>query len=124
MLCVGWAVDEVPGFQRPLLAFDQQKTFAGEDEEVLLRVLAVIAAARLSRLEHADREADLSKRRVVALDDAGIAEDGIRHPCGVAHVDDEPAVGGRDEAGIRLLQARFVGQQPIYRPVFAPKRGS
>src|SRR5687768_12459712 len=40
------AVDEVPGPQRPLLALDQEQALPGEDEEVLLLVLAVVHAAR------------------------------------------------------------------------------
>ena len=44
------AVEEVPGPQAPFLSFDQQQALPGEDQEVLLRLLAVVEAVRLSRL--------------------------------------------------------------------------
>jgi hypothetical protein len=36
------AVEEVPGAEVTLLALDEQQAFAGEHEEVLLRLLAVV----------------------------------------------------------------------------------
>src|SRR5439155_22449736 len=71
MLGVRWAVHEVPGLERPLLALDDQEALSGQDEEVLLVRLAVVAPARLARLEDGDRIAELGERHVVALDDAG-----------------------------------------------------
>jgi hypothetical protein len=54
-------VHEVPRPERPLLAFDEQQALAGEDEEPLLVGLRVVEPARLSRLEHLEREADLGE---------------------------------------------------------------
>jgi hypothetical protein len=41
----GRAVHEVPGLQRPLLALDQQQALTGENEKILLLILAVVEAA-------------------------------------------------------------------------------
>ena len=68
------AVDEVPGPQAALLALDQEQTLAGEDEEVLLGVLAVVHAVRLPRREDGDRVADLGEGGLVPLEDARRAE--------------------------------------------------
>src|SRR6266550_5591643 len=67
VLGVRRAVDEVPRLQVPLLAFDDDQALAGEHEEVLLVRLAVVAAARLSRLEDGDRVPELRERRLVAF---------------------------------------------------------
>src|SRR5215218_6661482 len=108
VVCLSGTVDEVPRSERPLLALDQQQAFAGEDEEFLLVGLTVISPTRLLRLEHRQREADVRERRIVALEDAGGSESRVRHPRGVPHVDDEPALAHRCEAGIQLLKARFL----------------
>jgi hypothetical protein len=42
------AMHEVPGLEPPLPSLGQEQTLAGEDEEVLLLVLAVIHARRLA----------------------------------------------------------------------------
>ena len=52
-------MDEVPGPQRPFLALHDQDPLAGQDEEVLLRLLAVVHARRLARLQDADVHPDL-----------------------------------------------------------------
>ena len=96
MFGAGRAVHEIPRIQRPLFSLDQKQTLTGEDEKVLLRILAVVPAPRLTGLEHRNRVAELRKRYVVSLEDAGAAEDGICHPRGVANVDDEPSVRDRD----------------------------
>ena len=44
------AVDEIPRLQAPFLALDHEHALAGDDEEVLLRPLAVVHAGRLARL--------------------------------------------------------------------------
>src|SRR4051794_7518063 len=105
----GRAVHEVPRFQVPVLALDQEQALAVEDEEVLLVRLAVVAASGLARLEDGDREAELRPAlQVLVLEHAGVAERGARHPVGVADVDDEPALArGREPAG-RLLEPRLL----------------
>src|SRR5215217_3633737 len=66
------AVDEVPRAKPPLLALDQQHALACDDDEVLLVRLTVIEAARLSRLQHAERESNLPEgRRAFAFEGAG-----------------------------------------------------
>ncbi len=52
-------VDEVPLLQLPLLALDHEHALAGDDEEVLLRPLAVVHARRHTRVEHDELEAEL-----------------------------------------------------------------
>src|SRR5437867_1729646 len=108
VLGAGRAMHEVPRFERPLLALDQQKALAGEDEEVLLVGLTVIPPARLTRLEYGEREADVGEGCVVALEDAGGAERLVRHPRSIRDADDEPAVAHGREAGFQLLEACFL----------------
>src|SRR5207302_3025159 len=103
-----WARDEVAGPERPLLALHDEEAFAREDEEVFLVLLAVVHPAWLARLDHADRVADLGEGRLVALDDAGGAEEVVLHPRGVRDVDDEPAFGRGDEAFRPLLEPCFL----------------
>ena len=78
-----------------------------EHEEVLLVGLAVVQRARLSWPHDRDRVADLLERHGVALEHAGVGEVAAAHPGRVAHVDHEPAVGGRHEARVRLLHPRL-----------------
>jgi hypothetical protein len=100
-------VDEVPAAQLPLFALDQQHALAGEDEEVLLVRLPVVAAAGLSGCEHGDREPELGELHLAALEDAAVAEHLAREPGRVAHVDDEPALGRRGEPTACLLEPRL-----------------
>src|SRR5689334_14497821 len=60
-------MDEVPGLQVPLLAFDQRDALTLEHEKVLLVVLAVVAPAGLPGGEDCDREPELGKRYVAGL---------------------------------------------------------
>jgi hypothetical protein len=106
-------VEEVPGSQPPLAALDDRDALAGEHEEILLVVLAVVEAARAALAEHGDRVPDLGKRHLVALDDAGCAELRVPHPGGVADVHDEPAVRHRRPAVPRVLQPRLVHEATI-----------
>src|SRR5437764_6989383 len=59
VLCTGRAVNEVPGAQRPLVTFDQQRAFTGQDEEVLLLRFRVVEPARLSGPDHVHHQAEL-----------------------------------------------------------------
>jgi len=54
VLGAGRQVDEVPRAQRPLLTLDEEEALAVEDEEVLLKRLAVVEAVGLARVEDAD----------------------------------------------------------------------
>jgi hypothetical protein len=49
-------MEEVPSAQRALLTLDEQRAVAGQDEEVLLLVLGVVAAVRLARWQHVDAD--------------------------------------------------------------------
>src|SRR6185295_14397487 len=80
VLGLGRAVHEVPRAQRALVALDDEQAFAREDEEVLLVALAVVDPARLPRLQDRQRHADVGKRDLVALEDAGGAEGLVRPP--------------------------------------------
>jgi hypothetical protein len=100
-------VHEVPRPQPALLALDEQDALAGQHEKVLLVGLAVVQPARVARLQHRERVADLRERRRVALDHAGVAERLVAHPRRVADVDDEPALGRGDEARLGPLHARL-----------------
>ena len=79
----------------------------------------MIKAARLSRLEHRQREADvaehprlgvrpLGEHARAALEDAPPTERVVSQPRRLAHVHDEPAVGDRCEPGSDGLQVRLV----------------
>src|SRR5207244_5048212 len=70
VLRVRRAMDEVPGLQRALLAFDQRDALAGKDEAVLLVRLAVVPAALLARQQDGARVADLRELDLVSLEDA------------------------------------------------------
>jgi len=72
------------------------------------KCLAVVSPARLPRLKHGEGEADLRKRRLIALEDAGVAAGLVRHPRGIGDADDEPAVRDGHEAHVLFLEARFL----------------
>jgi hypothetical protein len=92
----GRRVHEVPRLERPLLAVHEQHALAREHEEVFLRTLLVVEAQGLPGLHHADIDPELRKRRALAaLEHAAGAERVVRHPRGVAHVDDEPSLACR-----------------------------
>jgi hypothetical protein len=114
VLGVRRTVDEVPRFERPLLALDQRQALARKYEEVLLVGLTVIPG-RLSGLEHGDGVADVGEGSVVALDDEGGSKRLVRQPCPVPDVDDEPAVGNGREAGLLLLEPRFLDHLNSFR---------
>src|SRR5213078_2621180 len=84
---------------------------AREDEEVLLRTLAVVETRRLAGLEYADVDPELRERRL-AFEDRSRAELLVLEPPCLFRVDDEPAVSLRDEAaGFGLLQG-CLGNHP------------
>src|SRR5262249_7590204 len=70
VLGAGGAVEEVPGPQRPLITFDEQRALPGEDDEVLLLRLGVVEAVRLARLEDVETDPELAEPRFAALERA------------------------------------------------------
>ena len=115
-------MEEVPGSEESLLALDEQPALAFENEERLLIRLGVIDAA-LARLENRDVDPDLREldRRiaVLALEPARPAPRLRSEPLGIAHVDDEPALGDGGEPGASVLKPRFA-QEPDFRSPSAP----
>ena len=113
----GRRVEEVPGSKASLLALDEQPALASENEERLLIRLGVIDAA-LARLEdgHVDPELREFHRRVAVLvrEPARRAPRLRSEPLGIAHVDDEPALGDGGEPGASVLKPRF-GHEPDSR---------
>src|SRR4029453_9387901 len=113
----GRRVEEVPGSKASLPALDEQPALAPENEERLLIRLGVIDAA-LARLEdsHVDPELREFHRRVAVLvrEPARRAPRLRGEPLGIAHVDDEPALGDGGEPGASVLKPRF-GQEPDSR---------
>ena len=101
----GRAVDEVPLPQRPLLALDEQQTAAGEHQEILLLVLAVVVAGHLAGLEHADVDADRREPRLTL--EPGVGAEHARLPLRLGRVEHEPAVPRRNEPTLPDLEACF-----------------
>src|SRR5205823_2488149 len=89
-------------------AFDHEHALAGEDEECLLAVLAVIPARRLTGLEHTDVEPELREAAADGLEAAQRAERRALRPGGVPRVEHEPAVAFRDEALLGLDEPGFL----------------
>jgi hypothetical protein len=87
--------------QATLISLDEQQALAGEHEEVLLGVLAVIHAVRLARLQHLDVDAEVGEADV-ALADARGAERLVMPPRRLERVDDEPALTRRNEPTLGL----------------------
>ena len=67
------AVDEVPRLELAFLVLDDQKARAGKNEEILLRLLAVVQAQALAGLEDADVQPELAEGPL-ALEVAVVAE--------------------------------------------------
>ena len=107
------AVDEVPRAQPSFLALDQQETFAAEDEEVLLVVLAVVHAGRLAGHQDADVDPELWEAHVSL--EAGVGAEVPIVPGGVLRVQHEPALALGHEPGVGLPQRRL-GNHPANLP--------
>src|SRR5581483_1260442 len=92
------------------LALDEHQRLAGEDEEVFLRRLGVVAAVRLAGLQDAERDPELGKELgAPAAERAPMSEHAaVRPPGRVARVDDEPARPLRLEPALGLDQLRFL----------------
>src|SRR5689334_6312323 len=83
------AVQVVPLLQLSLLAFDDQETFAGENEEALLMVLSVVERDRLPRPDDTEIEAKLGEA-LTLLEVAVHAGGSAVVPLHLANVADEP----------------------------------
>jgi hypothetical protein len=101
-------VHEVPGTERSLFAFDEQDALAGEHEEVLLRILAVVHGARLAGSQDADADADLVEPRVLRLEGCVEAAAVGLEPGHLAGVEDEPPRPGGADA-VRYALERSLG---------------
>src|SRR5437868_528980 len=104
-------MEEVPGSEESLLAFDEQPALTGQDEERLLISLGVVNAA-LAGLEdgHIDPELrELDRRRAVLVGEPTRRTPRLRRePLGIAHVDDEPPLRHRGKPGTGVLELRLV----------------
>jgi hypothetical protein len=69
--CQCRAVQEVPLAQRALVAVDDRRAFAVQDQEVVVDRLAVVAAVRLGGLQDLDVDAGVRPSRVVGLEVGG-----------------------------------------------------
>ncbi len=85
---------QVPCLQEPLLPLHDEQTFAREDEEVLLRLLRVVHAARLARPQDANAYPELGEACVLSLERRVEPEPVALEPPRIAHVEDEPALTG------------------------------
>src|SRR5262245_26829579 len=107
----GRAVEEVPGLQLPLLALDDQQTLAGQYEEVLLGILAVIQAHRRPGPEHVQVDPE-ARETPLALEVAERADRTRVAPAAVPCVHHEPALASRAEAELRAVERRFGCHDP------------
>src|SRR4051794_2568600 len=83
------AVQEVPLAHRALLALHDRNALAGEDQEVFLYRLRVVAAVGLSRLHDLDVHAGVRPLNILGLElDDGCATRMLARTC-VGDVDDE-----------------------------------
>ncbi|MBA3567070.1 MAG: hypothetical protein H0W31_09505 [Actinobacteria bacterium] len=94
----------VPRAQAPLLAFDQKQAFAGEHQEVLLGIFAVVHRARLAGAQDAETEAELRESRIRALEGRVETETVGLEPLRVARIEHEPAFSGRSGSRFGLLE--------------------
>ena len=103
-------MDEVPCLQGPLLLVDDEQRFAGQDEEVLLSRLGVVAAVRLARLQHAERDTELREELEVPTPEGAAVPEGVAvaPPGRVARIDDEPARAVGLEPALGLDELRFL----------------
>ncbi|SRR6266566_2562789 len=106
VLCPGWAMKEVPLPQRPLLALDDEKRFAGQHEKVLLVGFPVVDRHRRTRPEHAKEDADLPEL-CLTLEFAARRPALAMQPAGLASVQDEPSLPDRYESELGLLERRL-----------------
>ena len=99
-------VDEVPLPERPLLLLDDQQRLAGEDEEVLLVGLPVVAAERLPGSSTLRLIPSCGKLCSPSRSQSA-GRPSAWYQCDVARVGDEPALAAGDEPGLGLLERRL-----------------
>ena len=100
---LGGAVHEVPLPQLPFLAFDDQQRLAREDEKVFLVGFPVVHPDRLTRGQHVETDSDLGELRLALEGDALPTALPVA-PAGLPGVQHEPALPGRDEPSVGLLE--------------------
>jgi catechol 2,3-dioxygenase-like lactoylglutathione lyase family enzyme len=105
-------VDEVPGAQPSLFAFDQEQALTGQYEEVLLGIFSVVQRARLAGTQDAHAEADLVEACVLGLEHGVEAATVSLEPRHVARVDDKPTLSGRTYTGLYPLK-ECLGNHPL-----------
>src|SRR5262249_2077277 len=117
----GRRVEEVPLAKPPFLAFDEQRAFARQHEEVLLLRLGVVAAVRLARGQNVDADAELLELSIRRLERA-LGAGGLqlaafaREPLGVADVDHEPGHQcGCPASGFAASSSIVAGSSPRAR---------
>ncbi len=98
---------EIPGLEQSLLPFHDQQDLTCEHEKVLLCLLAVVHAVRFAGPKDADADTELGKANGLALECRIEPEPFALEPLRVARVDDEPALSGRREPRIGLLERSF-----------------
>ena len=91
----------------PFLLFDDESALAGDDEEVLLGVLAVVEAGGRSGLQDSKVDADL-REPCLALEAATGSEARAAHPGSVRGVQHEPADASSNRAAGCAFQTRLV----------------
>ena len=105
-------VDEVPGAQPSLFAFDQEQALTSENEEVLLGILSVVKRARLAGTQDAHAEANLVEACVLGLEHGIEAATVSLEPRHVARVDDKPTLSGGTYTGLYPLKERLRNHCP------------
>jgi len=96
-------MEEVPGAELALFLLDDEQASPGKHEECLLRVLPVVVAEALTRLEDADVDADV-REPPLALEVAVDTEPLRFAPADLARADHEPALAVRHVAVLRESQ--------------------
>jgi hypothetical protein len=101
-------VQEVALSHRALLVLDDRDAFSAQDQERLLRTLAVIHRRGLPGLEHANVDPKLREAPDPPLEHAPVAETLGVCPLRLGDVDDEPAAPVRHEPLLIAAQPRLL----------------
>jgi aminodeoxyfutalosine deaminase len=106
-------VDEVPLPQWSLLPLDNCERFAVEHEKVFLIPLPVVQRQPLTRFEHRHRQTELREHRAGAFEARPLPALFPDTPLRVACVQDEPALAGRQQSVLLLLERRLRNDRNI-----------
>ena len=101
-------MEVVPLPHAPLLPLDDRDALALQDEEALLRVLRVVHAVRLARVQDVHAEAEVGRGRGRRLERAEDAVALGRLPRDLGEVEDPPAGVGGDPAVLAVLDPRLL----------------